>query len=168
MSSTSSPSGGLGRAIYRLDHLPSLSLATCIRCRQLMLIAKSVRGSFLLSRTEPGYHQFTEWAQKYGPIYSLKAGSQTIVVLTGPAEIKELMDRRSATTSERPPLHVANELSKLLCTSAKHSLIFASSHKWASSSCHALRRALETCPKDHSPIYDYSHVRGSTSKGSIC
>lgn len=54
--------------------------------------------------------KMTEWAQTYGPIFSLKLGSQTMVVLTGAAELKELMDRRSASTSDRPPLHVANEI----------------------------------------------------------
>ena len=50
-------------------------------------------------------------ARQYGPIYSLKAASNTIVVITGAREAKELLDRRSGVTSDRPPLHVANELS---------------------------------------------------------
>lgn len=54
----------------------------------------------------------TKWAKEYGPIFSLKLGSKTMVVITGAAEAKELLDRRSATTSDRPPLHVANELSE--------------------------------------------------------
>lgn len=61
---------------------------------------------------EYAHVQMTKWAKEYGPMFSLKLGSQTMVVITGAAEAKELLDRRSATTSDRPPLHVANELSK--------------------------------------------------------
>ncbi|KAJ7800590.1 cytochrome P450 [Mycena olivaceomarginata] len=50
--------------------------------------------------------RFTEWARKYGGIYSLKVGSGTAVVLTDPAAVKELMDKRSGSTVERPPSHV--------------------------------------------------------------
>lgn len=60
----------------------------------------------------------TRWAKEYGPIFSLKLGSQTMVVLTGAAEVKELLDRRSASTSDRPPLHVANEVSESGSSSA--------------------------------------------------
>jgi hypothetical protein len=70
--------------------------------------------------------RFTEWARKYGGIYSvsansygylegiiysslqLKVGSGTAVVLTDPAAVKELMDKRSGSTVERPPSHIVD------------------------------------------------------------
>lgn len=38
----------------------------------------------------------------------LKIGPGTVIVLTDVAAVKELMDRRSATTADRPPIHVAD------------------------------------------------------------
>jgi hypothetical protein len=81
-----------------------------------------LQDSFLALRS---LSRFTEWARKYGGIYSvsansygcleriiysslqLKVGSGTAVVLTDPAAVKELMDKRSGSTVERPPSHVA-------------------------------------------------------------
>ncbi|KAJ6569119.1 hypothetical protein B0H19DRAFT_937928, partial [Mycena capillaripes] len=48
----------------------------------------------------------TEWARKYGGLYSV--GPDTLIVLTDVAAVKELLDRRSAVTADRPPLHVAD------------------------------------------------------------
>lgn len=70
--------------------------------------------------------QFTAWAKQYGPIYSLKAGNQTIVVLTGAKEVKELLDRRAANSSDRPNLHVANEL----ITNGRHLLAMPYGDRW--------------------------------------
>lgn len=68
----------------------------------------------------------TKWAAEYGPIFSLKLANQTMIVLTGPAEVKELLDRRSATTSNRPPLHVANEV----ITNGRHLLAMPYGNRW--------------------------------------
>ncbi|KAJ7108007.1 cytochrome P450 [Mycena crocata] len=54
------------------------------------------------------HYKFSEWARQYGGLYSLKVGSGTAVVLTEMAVIKELMDKRSATTVDRPANHVAD------------------------------------------------------------
>jgi cytochrome P450 family 619 len=54
--------------------------------------------------------RFTEWAQRYGGIFSLKFGSGTTVVLTDRRIIRELMDKRSAKTSHRPPAYVLRHL----------------------------------------------------------
>ncbi|KAJ7257797.1 cytochrome P450 [Mycena rebaudengoi] len=65
-------------------------------------------GNLHIFPTGFAHYKFTEWARKYGGIYSLKLGSGTVVVLTDTAAIKELMDIRGATTADRPPMHVAD------------------------------------------------------------
>ncbi|KAJ6551141.1 cytochrome P450 [Mycena capillaripes] len=66
-----------------------------------------ILGNLHLLPTEFIHYKFTEWAKQYGGFYSLKLGSGTAIVLTDAAAVKELMDRRSATTADRPPLHLA-------------------------------------------------------------
>ncbi|KAF7336387.1 Cytochrome p450 [Mycena venus] len=65
-------------------------------------------GNLHMMPAEFAQHKFTDRARKYGGIYSLKVGSGTVVVLTDPAAVKELMDKRSGSTVERPPSHVAD------------------------------------------------------------
>ncbi|KAJ7184892.1 cytochrome P450 [Mycena filopes] len=67
-----------------------------------------VLGNLHIFPTELAHHKFTEWARKYGGVYSLKVGPGTVIVLTDAAAMKELLDRRSSTTVDRPPLHVAD------------------------------------------------------------
>lgn len=54
--------------------------------------------------------RFTEWATKYGGIFSLKLGSSTAVVLSSPTAVKQLIDKQSAHFSNRPPFYIADEL----------------------------------------------------------
>ncbi|EIN06276.1 cytochrome P450 [Punctularia strigosozonata HHB-11173 SS5] len=56
------------------------------------------------------HYQFTEWARIYGDVYSLTLGSGVVIVLTSMEAIRELMDRRSASTADRP----ANYMSILI------------------------------------------------------
>ncbi|KAJ7843055.1 cytochrome P450 [Mycena olivaceomarginata] len=65
-------------------------------------------GNLHLFPTEFAHYKFTEWARKYGGIYSLKMGPGTAIVLTDAAAVKELMDKRSGSTVDRPPMHVAD------------------------------------------------------------
>ncbi|KAJ7143019.1 cytochrome P450 [Mycena epipterygia] len=58
--------------------------------------------------TEFAHYKFTEWARKYGGMYSLKVGPGTVVVLTDVAAVRELMDKRSANTADRPSFYVAD------------------------------------------------------------
>ncbi|KAG8966557.1 hypothetical protein FRC03_011695 [Tulasnella sp. 419] len=52
------------------------------------------------------HYQLTKWAQEYGEIYSLKMGSATAVVITSAAAVKELMDKNSHATADRPANHM--------------------------------------------------------------
>ncbi|CAL1706602.1 unnamed protein product [Somion occarium] len=50
--------------------------------------------------------RFTEWAKVYGEIYSPKAGSANIVVLSSPRMVRDCIDVKGAATASRPLLHV--------------------------------------------------------------
>ncbi|KAJ7622347.1 cytochrome P450 [Roridomyces roridus] len=54
------------------------------------------------------HFKFTEWAKIYGGIYSLKIGPGTLVVVTDIAVVKELLEKRSLTTSDRPGSHIVD------------------------------------------------------------
>ncbi|KAF7336322.1 putative cytochrome P450 [Mycena venus] len=84
-----------------------------------------ILGNLHLFPTESPYYKLTEWARKYGGIYSLKVGAGTVVVLTDAAAVRELMDRRSATTADRPPMHVADRT-----TGGLHMVFARSTQTW--------------------------------------
>ncbi|KAJ7489151.1 cytochrome P450 [Mycena latifolia] len=63
-------------------------------------------GNLHIFPTEFAHYKFTEWAREYGGFYSLKVGPGTAIVLTDAAAVKELMDKRSGTTVDRPPMYV--------------------------------------------------------------
>ncbi|KAJ5766759.1 uncharacterized protein N7511_004375 [Penicillium nucicola] len=56
------------------------------------------------------YGRFTEWVSLYGPIFSLKLGSQNVIVLSSPYMIKQLIDKQSAIYSDRPKSYIADNL----------------------------------------------------------
>ncbi|KAJ7779139.1 cytochrome P450 [Mycena metata] len=65
-------------------------------------------GNLHMFPTEFAHYKFTEWARKYGGIFSLKMGLGVVVVLTDVAAVKELMDKRSGATVDRPAMHIAD------------------------------------------------------------
>ncbi|KAJ7359853.1 cytochrome P450 [Mycena albidolilacea] len=70
-----------------------------------------VLGNAHIFPTEFPHYKFTEWARKYGGLFSLKIGNGTVVVLTDVAAVKELLDKRSSTTADRPPSYVGDLVS---------------------------------------------------------
>ena len=70
--------------------------------------------------------RFTEWAQQYGGIFSLKLGPATAVVITSPSIVKALLDKKSAIYSNRPPSYVSHDL----MTRGDHLLVMAHGKKW--------------------------------------
>ncbi|KAJ7898542.1 cytochrome P450 [Mycena olivaceomarginata] len=66
-----------------------------------------------------------QWARRYGGIFSLKVGSSTVVVLSDVVAVKELLDKRSATTSDRPPIHLADRI-----TGGLHMVLARSTSTW--------------------------------------
>ncbi|KDQ16557.1 hypothetical protein BOTBODRAFT_54002 [Botryobasidium botryosum FD-172 SS1] len=65
-------------------------------------------GNLLTFPKTSAHYKLTEWAKEYGEIYSLKLGPGTAIVLTGAGPVKELMDKRSGSTIDRPPSHMAD------------------------------------------------------------
>jgi hypothetical protein len=59
-----------------------------------------------LSPDLPLYQQ--RWHRKYGDIYCTKSGATTFIWLSSPRVVKDLIDRRSAIYSSRPPLPLTN------------------------------------------------------------
>ncbi|KAJ7677845.1 hypothetical protein DFH06DRAFT_561629, partial [Mycena polygramma] len=65
-----------------------------------------ILGNALQMPTKYAHLKFTEWARQYGGLLSLKLGSGTEIIITDIAAVRELMDKRSASTADRPPIHV--------------------------------------------------------------
>ncbi|KAJ7629467.1 cytochrome P450 [Mycena polygramma] len=76
----------------------------------------------------------TEWARTYGGMYSLKLASATAIVVTDAAAVRELMDRRSGSTADRPPMHRAERT-----TGGLHLAFMRYNKNWTT-----LRRAAHT------------------------
>ncbi|KAH7130812.1 putative cytochrome P450 [Dendryphion nanum] len=72
------------------------------------------------------HYRFTEWANKYGGIYSLKLGPGIAIVLTDPRLIKQLIDKKGSIYSDRPKSYVGNEL----ITGGNHVLLMHYSDRW--------------------------------------
>ncbi|KAG7086431.1 hypothetical protein E1B28_002385 [Marasmius oreades] len=56
------------------------------------------------------YLQFRKWAQEYGPVYSLRLGGSTVIVLNTAEAAHEILDNRAKTYSSRTPPHVAHDI----------------------------------------------------------
>ncbi|KIK51470.1 hypothetical protein GYMLUDRAFT_78193 [Collybiopsis luxurians FD-317 M1] len=56
------------------------------------------------------YPKFREWAKQYGPVFSLKLGSQDIIVLNTAQAVNDLLNTRSKIYSSRAPPHVAYDI----------------------------------------------------------
>lgn len=83
--------------------------------------------------TKDAHLQFAKWAEEYGSrtntvreqqmrrhvigltpgagdVYSLMLGSKTLIVLSSDVAVKELLDRRSGTCSDRQEMYIGQEL----------------------------------------------------------
>lgn len=72
--------------------------------------ALPILGNILSMPTTQSFKQFHAWTQQYGPIFRLRAGKDTIIVLGDHATAHELLNKRSANYSDRPRLPMASEL----------------------------------------------------------
>ncbi|KAK7570068.1 cytochrome P450 [Phyllosticta citricarpa] len=56
------------------------------------------------------HEQFLVWSRQYGPVFSLILGTQVMIVLSSAEAAKELLDKRSAMTSDRPDSYVGQTI----------------------------------------------------------
>ncbi|KAG8943877.1 hypothetical protein FRC03_002283, partial [Tulasnella sp. 419] len=59
-------------------------------------------GNLTILPLKDAHIKFTEWSRTYGGVYSLKVGSQTIIVVSSPEAIYELLEKNGAITVSRP------------------------------------------------------------------
>jgi cytochrome P450 len=69
--------------------------------------------------------RFIEIAKEYGGIFSLKIGSNTLIILSDRRIIKEVLDKSSSVSSNRPNLSVAHTI-----TGGDHLLFMDSGTEW--------------------------------------
>ncbi|KAK6355282.1 hypothetical protein TWF696_004394 [Orbilia brochopaga] len=96
--------------------------------------------------TTGAHFKFTEWARKYGGLYSLKLGTGTALVVTDREIVKKLMDKRSSVTSDRPPSYVSYDL----ITKGDHLLVMHYNDTWRKIRKYMHRFFMESmCEKKH-------------------
>lgn len=59
---------------------------------------------------EDPHLQFQQWANEYGPIYSLMLGTKTMIVLSNDQAVRDLLDKKSVNFSSRPDLYTGHQL----------------------------------------------------------
>ncbi|CRG92454.1 Cytochrome P450 2F2 [Talaromyces islandicus] len=104
-----------------------------------------------------GIHlKLTEWAAKYGPLYSLKVGNGTTVVISSPRYVRQLLDKLSVDFSYRPPLYILNDL----VFHGNHSMLMSPGDRWR------LRRKLfhqllmeKRCEQEHIRLIEAESVQ---------
>ena len=60
-----------------------------------------VLGNIHLMPQRDLHRAFQKWAQEYGPIYSLILGTKTIIVLSSPEAVRDLLDKKGHIYSDR-------------------------------------------------------------------
>ncbi|KAK7681811.1 hypothetical protein QCA50_015158 [Cerrena zonata] len=68
--------------------------------------------------------RFTEWSREYGGIVSLKIASQTAIIVTSPRIVRDLMDKRGKSLSNRPQMKLADSITDGL------NIGFSQGHIW--------------------------------------
>lgn len=91
------------------------------------------------------------WAQQYGEIFYTKIGGTDYVWLSSPKVIKDLMDKKSAIYSSRPPLPLAQDVA----SAGRRQLFMPYGPQWRSlrKTSHALLNAATAIK--YQPIQDY-------------
>uniref|UniRef100_A0A8C5MVD9 Cytochrome P450 n=1 Tax=Leptobrachium leishanense TaxID=445787 RepID=A0A8C5MVD9_9ANUR len=78
----------------------------------------------MLMRRQKPHLIFREIAKEYGPVFSLRMGSEKIVILCGYEAVKEALVNYADEFSERPVIPMMNEVSK------GHGMIFSQGENW--------------------------------------
>lgn len=56
--------------------------------------------------------RLTEFARKYGDVYSLKMAHANLIVLSSQEAVRDIMEKNSAIVSDRPPNHFTHEITQ--------------------------------------------------------
>ncbi|KAA1473594.1 cytochrome P450 [Dentipellis sp. KUC8613] len=91
--------------------------------------------------------RLTEWARAYGGIISLKISSGTVIVLSNPRVVQDLMEARSSTTANRPASHFGD-----LVTGGKSLVIMKHDSAWRRSRRIASEMLTKSACAKHLPI----------------
>ncbi|KAF8649401.1 hypothetical protein AX16_005842 [Volvariella volvacea WC 439] len=70
--------------------------------------ALPIIGNLLVFPRALPHFQFTEWAREYGDVFSLKVLGQTMIVLNSPNVVREIFERRSLASCNRPKSTIAD------------------------------------------------------------
>ncbi|KAG8908736.1 hypothetical protein FRB99_002974 [Tulasnella sp. 403] len=97
-------------------------------------------GNIPVFPTKYMHFRFTEWAREYGEVFSLKLGGGTVVVLNSPEAVKEIMEKNSLATADRPPSAIGN-----MITDGLHMAMLPYGEKWR-----AFRKAAHEILSPHS------------------
>lgn len=76
-------------------------------CECVLLALTSILHLFSVSSS--AFRKFDEWATEYGPVFSLRQGFTTIIVITRYRAAVEIMERRGAYLADRPVSIAAGE-----------------------------------------------------------
>ena len=80
------------------------------RCRHAMLISNLRNGLGSMVRHVSGLQSPGLSDTALGDVYSLMLGTKTLIVLSSDAAVKELLDRRSGTYSDRQEMYIGQVL----------------------------------------------------------
>ncbi|KAI0687612.1 cytochrome P450 [Cytidiella melzeri] len=94
------------------------------------------------------YFRLSDWAREYGDIFSLKIGPETVIVISSAEAFREVIDKNSGLTADRPPNHYADTVTSGGLNMARYG------EKWR-----ALRRGAHeiltpTASMNHRPVQD--------------
>lgn len=97
----------------------------------------------------------TEWAKKYGGLFSLKRFNSTIIVINDWKYVKNLLDKRSAKYSHRPKSRVAD-----MITGGHHILMMEYDETWRSIRKIIHQIFMESrCDKEHYKVQEAEGVQ---------
>ena len=54
------------------------------------------------------HFRFSDWARKYGEIFTLMMAHVPVIVLSSPEAIEEVLEKNAAATADRPDNHIVN------------------------------------------------------------
>jgi cytochrome P450 len=104
----------------------------------------------------PPFIRFTELAKTYGGMFSLKVGTGTAVVLTDRRAIKELLDKKSSVSSNRPTSYI----SQGIITGGDHLLVMGYGPTWRSFRKLLHQDFMEAmCEKEHVKIQNAEAIQ---------